>query len=99
MHMHYQPPACCMTPKGTGQLAPGGHCCTYAVRVPAPGVLYVPPKWPPPQVKRFATLPPDACLAPPLVAVWRNVEAESERYQVRLLGSAAGQLDTVHPRG
>ena len=52
----------------------------------------------PPQVKRFATLPPDACLAPPLVAVWRNVEAESERYQVRLLGSAAGQLDTVHPR-
>ena len=53
----------------------------------------------PPQVKRFATLPPDACLAPPLVAMWRNVEAESERYQVRLLGSAAGQLDTVHPRG
>ena len=52
----------------------------------------------PPQVKRFATLPPDACLAPPLVAMWRNVEGESERYQVRLLGSAAGQLDTVHPR-
>ena len=52
----------------------------------------------PPQVKRFATLPPDACLAPPLVAMWRNVEGESERYQVRLLGSAVGQLDTVHPR-
>ena len=48
----------------------------------------------PPQVKRFATLPPDACLDPPLVAMWRNVEAGSERYQVRLLGSAAGQLDT-----
>ena len=69
-----------------------------AVRVPAPGVLYVLRNVAPPQVKRFATLPPDACLAPPLVAVWRNVEAESERYQVRLLGSAAGQLDTVHPR-
>ena len=28
--------------EGTGQLAPGGHCCTYAVRVPASGVPYVP---------------------------------------------------------
>ena len=28
--------------EGTGQLAPGGHCCTYAVRVPASGVLCVP---------------------------------------------------------
>ena len=30
-------------PRGTGQLAPGaGHCSTFAVRVPASGVPYVP---------------------------------------------------------
>ena len=28
---------------GTGQLTTGGHCCTYAVRIPASGVPYVPP--------------------------------------------------------
>ena len=36
----YQPPAC-FTTRGTGQLAPEGHYCTYAVSVPASGVPYV----------------------------------------------------------
>ena len=50
-------------------------------------------------VKRFATLPPVACLAPPLVAMYRNVEgSESDRYpKQQLLGSAGAQLDAVHP--
>ena len=39
LHISSPPPA---PTEGAGQLAPGGHCCTYDVHEPASGVPYVP---------------------------------------------------------